>query len=280
VSPINDRPEIFLAPDSVELLAEIFRQDLCLRRAFVPGASALREREVCDLCILHPNGSRFVVAAEPVYVKSSEPGAGVGLHLVGLDSARLKELEGFVASEAVALASPGPSGEMETPVSPGIAGESTASEADASAAKEVDTRVDSSLARNVFERVRKLSLRERERVARQGQLSERMALERVYGSSVWDALLQNPMLTVPEVAQIARKGALPQPLVASIVANNAWLASGEVRRALLSNPRVAGVQLDRVLRAAPKAELKQIASMSPYRSQVRSAAKALLERAS
>jgi hypothetical protein len=103
-----------------------------------------------------------------------------------------------------------------------------------------------------------------------------VALERTFGGSVWEGLLQNASLTVPEVAQIAKKGTLPQPLVALIVANGGWLASGEVRRALLSNPRVNGAQLERVLRATPQPELKQIARLSPYRSQVRMAAKKLV----
>jgi hypothetical protein len=64
--------------------------------------------------------------------------------------------------------------------------------------------------------------------------------------------------------------------VTIIVANGSWLASGEVRRALLGNPRVSGANLERVLKAVPKVELKQIAQMSPYRTQVRSAAKKLI----
>ncbi len=119
-------------------------------------------------------------------------------------------------------------------------------------------------------------MREREIVARQGMLSERVALERTFGSSVWEALLQNPQLSVPEVAHLARNGTLPVPLVATIVANGAWLASGEVRRALMSNPRVSGTHLDRVLKAMPRVELKQVAQASPFRNQVRAAAKKLI----
>jgi hypothetical protein len=277
VLSLHERPEICIAPDSADRLAALFRQDLRFRRAFVAGRFSVGEREPCAFCILHPSGGRFVVEAETVYVKRDEPGAGVGLDLVGLDSGRLAELEVFVSAghaasvlvevEAVPEEEAGPPGEVVPEAGP-------APDADAG------IRNEPSAARNVFERVRKLSLRERERVARQGQLAERMALERVYGGSVWEGLLQNPMLTVPEVAQIAKKGALPQPLVAAIVANNAWLASGEVRRALLGNPRVAGTQLDRVLRATPRPELKMIAALSPYRSQVRSAAKRMLDTSS
>ena len=185
--------------------------------------------------------------AEAVYLKAEEPGAGVGLDLVGLDSGTLADLEAFVRPAAQASRA---RGVVAPKAEPGP--------------------------RNIYERIRQLSLHERDKVARQGLLSERVALERTFGASVWEGLLQNSLLTVPEVAQIAKKGTLPQPLVALIVANGGWLASGEVRRALLGNPRVGGVQLDRVLRATPKPELKQIAQMSPYRSQVRMAAKKLM----
>ena len=189
---------------------------------------------------MHPDGRQFSIAAETVFIKSDEPGAGVGLALVGLDAAKLVELEAFVRQPAEA-----PSAVAAGP-------------------------------RNVFDRIRQLGLRERETVARQGLLADRVALERAFGSGVWEGLLRNPQLTTPEVAQIAKKGALPVPLVAMIVANNGWLASGEVRRALLGNPRVAGAHLDRVLQATPRVELKQIAKMSPYRSLVRAAAKKLV----
>jgi hypothetical protein len=74
---------------------------------------------------------------------------------------------------------------------------------------------------------------------------------------------------------MAKNGSLPVPLVNIIVANASWLASAEVRRALLSNPRVSGHNLERVLRALTKVELKQVAQMSAYRSEVRSVAQKL-----
>jgi hypothetical protein len=232
--------EVCLAPQSIEQLQALFEAELRHRRVFVAGSWALGDRERCSLVIVHPLGKKFVVGAEAVYIKHEEPDPGVGLDLVDLDGARLAELETFVRQSV---------------------GQPCATDAGP---------------RNLYERIRQLSLREREAVARQGTLSERVALERTYGSSVWEALLQNPQLSVPEVAHIAKNGTLPVPLVAIIVANNAWLASGEVRRALLGNPRVGGAHLDRVLRTMPRLELKQLAQTSPYRAQVRAAAKKLI----
>ena len=245
--------EVTFAPDNVESLHRQFDSEWRFRRAFVAGQFSVREREQCRLVVAHPAGETFAVAAEAVYVKAEEPGAGIGLDLVGLDAGRLADLEAFIRRPAeVPPIAETPRAESDTPKSgePGT--------------------------RNIYARIRQLTLPERQRVARQGLLSERVALERTFGNSVWEALLQNTGLTVPEVASIAKKGTLPQAMVATIVSNGGWLASGEVRRALLSNPRVNGVQLDRVLRATPKTELKQIAQVSPYRSQVRMAAKKML----
>jgi len=247
VPSADSQAEVKLAPKDSESLQRLFASELRFRRVFVSGTFAIRERERCCLQVMHPQGGCFSVEAEAVYLRTEEPGAGIGLDLVGLDADKLAGLEAFVRQ----------------------ATEIPATESDRAASDEPGTR-------NIYARIRQLSLPERQKVARQGLLSERVALERTFGGSVWEALLQNSSLTVPEVASIAKKGTLSQPLVAVIVANGGWLASGEVRRALLGNPRVNGVQLDRVLRATPKSELKQIAQMSPYRSQVRMAAKKML----
>lgn len=244
--------EVTLALEDAESLRRLFESEWRLRRAFVAGKYSLRERERCCLLIVHPRGGSFAVEAEVVHIKAEEPGAGIGLDLVGLNAGALADLEAFVRQAAEAQTEEAPSGES-----------------DPAARSELGSR-------SIYARIRQLSFTERQKVARHGLLTERVALERTFGGSVWEGLLQNSSLTVPEVAQIAKKGTLPQPLVATIVANGGWLASGEVRRALLSNPRVSGPQLDRVLRATPKAELKQIAQMSPYRSQVRMAAKKLV----
>lgn len=244
---VENLAEVKLAPEDSDSLQRLFASELRFRRVFVSGKFAIRERERCRLLVAHPAGDSLSIEAEVVYLKADAPGAGIGLDLVGLDAGKLAALEALVRQAAKA----------------------PATDSDRAASDEPG-------ARNIYARIRQLSLPERQKVARQGLLSERVALERTFGGSVWESLLQNSSLTVPEVASIAKKGTLPQPLVTVIVANGGWLASGEVRRALLSNPRVNGVQLDRVLRSTPKNELKQIAQMSPYRSQVRMAAKKML----
>lgn len=130
---------------------------------------------------------------------------------------------------------------------------------------------------NPYLRLRGLSLAEQLRRARGPDVQERIALERIYGKSVWEALLGNPRLSVAEVGRIARKGTLPQPLIDQIASNDGWLSSPEVRRALLSNPRLRGRSLRRVLALLPKAELKLIDQQTGYPAQVRAEAARLVK---
>lgn len=132
------------------------------------------------------------------------------------------------------------------------------------------------LPRNVHERLRGLNLAAQLKLAAAGELHERIVLERLYGKNVWETLLRNPRLTPPEVSRIARYGSLPRVLLEIIVASNTWLQAPEVRRALLSNPRLATDQIMKVLRLMPKHELKLAAVQTAYSHGVRTAAKLIL----
>src|SRR5690606_16303807 len=112
--------------------------------------------------------------------------------------------------------------------------------------------------------------------ARQCGHAERVALERCFGGAVWEALLQNPQLTGPEVANIAKKGSLPRPVLATIAANAGWVAVPEVQRALLSNPRLDGGAITRVLRTLSRAELARIPRQTRYPARIRNEARKLL----
>ena len=133
------------------------------------------------------------------------------------------------------------------------------------------------VARNVFERLRNLSIVDQLKIARAGEVHERMALERLYGKTVWDALLRNPRVTHPEVARIARMGSLPRPLLELIVGNTAWLRSPEIRRALLANLRLTPDMIMRVLKFLPKHELRLVPQQTAYPNPVRDAARRILK---
>lgn len=131
--------------------------------------------------------------------------------------------------------------------------------------------------RNIHERLRGLTLAQQVKKAHTGETSERIILERMYGKNVWDPILRNPRVTTAEVARIARMGALPKPQLELICANSAWLQIPEIRRALLSNPRLSVDQIMRVVRLLPKHELKLAVSQPSYPQPVRSAAKRVLQ---
>lgn len=130
----------------------------------------------------------------------------------------------------------------------------------------------------VQERLRGLSVVEQLRVARDGSLTERVALERLYGKTVWEALLRNTRVSVPEVVRLAKMGTMPRPLLELIVANPAWLKVPQIRRALLSNPRLSLDMVQRVLVLLPRDELKLVPQATAYPPAVRAAAKAMVKR--
>lgn len=131
--------------------------------------------------------------------------------------------------------------------------------------------------RNVQERIRGLTGADQQKLARSGEQTERVALERIYGKAVWENLLRNPKITQPEVARIARMGVISQPLIETIVSNRGWLSSPQVRRALLANRRLKNEMIMTVLRATPRNELRLVPKQTAYSSAVREAAQKLLK---
>jgi hypothetical protein len=136
---------------------------------------------------------------------------------------------------------------------------------------------ESSRHQHMHERLRRLSASERHKLALTGDHTERVLLERIYGKAVWEELLQNPAITVPEVMRLAKMGTLPRPLLEQIVGNNTWVRVPQLRRTLLANPRLDAPLIHRVLALTPPAELKLVPRQTAYPMAVRSAAKRLLK---
>jgi hypothetical protein len=284
--------ELILRHASAEHLVSDFEANLRKGRAFVPGAQGLAQREHCQLRIEHPIRARaFCVRSEAVWVDPSTPG-GTGVSFLDFDAAAQDALRAFVAgagsaesepaSAAVggAVLSPGtratPSSRATVPAAAGSGADFAAIDSDPSSEPGPD--LSSPAARNLHERVRTLDLTEREAMARQGSLPERVALERRFGSSVWEGLLHNPQITPREVQRMAKSTSLPTGLVNLVVANRAWLSEPAINQALLGNPRLSGAHLERVLRALPQADIQRVAEQSSVRIQVRQAAKRLIRR--
>lgn len=231
---------ILFAFDTVEALVREVETNITAGRIYIPGGVGGVERQPCVVVLQHP-GSGAEFEFSGECVWARED--GIGVQFAPPDAKLLADLKTFVESEG--------------------------DEAEAAG-----------IPKNVFERVRNLSTTEQQQMAREGTQPERVALERRYGKLVWEALLRNSRITPPEVAKIARNGAIPKPYVEIIVNNATWLKIPEIRRALLSNPRCGGEFVQRILRLLPKNELKMVPGQTIYTMEVRNAARTMLARMS
>ena len=233
--------------ESPEALRTLFEEQISKGRLWLSGSHAVVDRERCEV-VLEVPGRTHRLQAEVVHIRLEEPGAGVGLQLARLDEAGLAELRAFVEWKA----------EEES------RGEAAGDQPSATHA--------------LHARLAGMNAVQQQRLAATGGLTERVTLERLFGPNVWESLLRNPRITPPEVARIGRKGTLPRPLVEFIAANAGWLTSGEVQRALLSNPRSTQVVIGKILRAMSRPDLLLVVTQTAYPAQVRQAARQLLGR--
>lgn len=230
-------------------------RDLVAGGVFVPGVTLAMGEDI-ELLLRGATGE-LRLRATCVWVNGDQ---GSGLQLFGCD-ADMKQRISELAQAA------------ETPA----ADEAPAADEEPAEQTEDDEKGDKRLPANVHERLRGLTLAQQLKVAHHGEVSERIVLERLYSKNVWEALLRNPRLTGPEVARIARMGSLPRPLLELVVNNGGWMQIPEVRRALLSNPRLGTDQIIRILRLLPKHELKLAAIQTAYPLAVRDVAKRILK---
>lgn len=273
--------ELILKHENAQQLEQDFQANLRKGRAFVPGASGLAERDFCTLRLEPPGGGESLsIPAEAVWI-DARPEGGTGLSFVAFDAIAQSALAAFVSAACrVSVAgSPGDAalGAAAPPSSDASDAHGRDSDTDTIDATDNDGDPASS-ARYLHDRIRDLDIAARDVVARQGSLPERVALERRYGSSVWEGLLHNPQLTPREVQRMAKSTSLPSGLVNLIVNNRAWLSDPAINQALLDNPRLSGLHIERVLRVLPQTEIARVAERTSVRLQVRQAAKRLIRR--
>ena len=260
------RPQVVLDLDGKHELA----RDLAAGGVFVPGA-AVSLNEECELVL---RGAEEVhVAAIAVFVNA----AGAGFQLLGCDADTKQRIA------ALANLAPAPAPQPEPVADEAAAADEPQPVPDEAPAPDEpppvpdDDPEPADIPKNMHERLRGLTLVQQLKYARDGEMAERILLERIYGKAVWEALLRNPRITGPEVARIARMGSLPRPMIELIVGNGAWLQIPEIRRALLSNPRLGPDQIQRVLRLMPKHELKLATIQTAYPMAVRNTARGMLK---
>lgn len=230
-----------------------------------PCAAQLVIGDLCDVVLLHASGHRLPLRGR--VTSMARPGWAL-CQIEDFSPATCDLLRSFV--ELCVDSQP-------RPTEPASAADVWTDYGDEDETEEDPSLIHEKIPAHVHERLRGLPLHEVLKVARSGHQTERIVVERLYGKAVWEALLQNPNLTPPEVARIARMGQLPRPLVDAIVAHPGWLQHSVVRRALLSNPRLGAQNIPRVLRATPKSELKVMAMQTAYPQAVREAAKQLVK---
>ncbi|HEY3447829.1 MAG TPA: hypothetical protein VGK67_15845 [Myxococcales bacterium] len=256
--------EIHLGEMSEEALRAVLREQVAQRRAFVPGLRGVQPQTACELVVALPSGA-LRLPGEVVFACQEGAGCGVGLQLEPLRAAALAALDAFLRAEkkpeppAPAPATPAPAPEV------------------AEAELEDEPANPSAEYKAMHLKMRSLTGTEQRKVAQTGNLSERVLVERLYGPNVWEALLSSGRLSLPEVATIARKGTVPKPLLDLIGANTGWLASEQVQRALLGNPRTSHPLVKKILRLLPKHELARVPNQTAYPMSVRQAAVVLLK---
>lgn len=238
----------------------------------------------CDLILVHPDDEActLAISAEVVWVGDAAAG-GVGLSFRDFDDAMRASIARFVgdASTKAPDATEPPVASAEPKADQPDAAEPDAAEPDAAAAPEPDAAAaPDPVAPNVspMAAVRGIGLAEQQRIAKGPDVAKRMALERTYGKAVWPLLLKNQSLTVPEVTRLARMGQMPKPLLEQIASNAAWTNNPQVRRALLQNPRLGRSHAERILRALPHQELRQIAKGTAYPAAIRQLAQRMFSR--
>jgi hypothetical protein len=237
--------------------ADLERERSNLARGSVvgPGVAGLDRGALCDVELVFPSGERMVLPARAVLATA----ASAAFAFDSWDHAALdRQLAAPVPAPAAAYPAPAPPA--------------------AAATGDQDEPDEEPAPASVQEKLRGLSVNEQLRVARDGTITERIVLERLYGKVVWEALLRNTRVSIPEVARLAKMGTMPRPLLELIVGNPAWLKVPQVRRALLANPRLSPDMVNRVLQLLPHDELKLVPQITAYPPGVRMTAKAMLKR--
>lgn len=248
--------------------------------AIATAGCTLTFNDEIDLVVRGGTGE-LTLHARVVFV---DPATGAGLELVGFGAAMKDQIAQLSDSGSDSDSDSDSGSDSDSDSDPAATAAAAAADADAddnADAKEGETSEEGAtrkkLALTMHERLRGLTIVQQLKKANSPDPTERMTLERIYGKTVWEALLRNSRLTAPEVARLARMGTMPRTLIELIVSNGSWLQIAEVRRALLTNPRLGVDQILRVLRLLPKHELKVAASLMTYPHAVRDAAKRLLK---
>jgi hypothetical protein len=113
--------------------------------------------------------------------------------------------------------------------------------------------------RNAWDRIRALSQIEKLLLAVKAERSERALLLQDNDPRVLLSLLRNPRITVDEIARVAKSAFVNFQIVDVIVKTTQWMASLDVRLALVRNPKTPPPFALQILPTLPEAEVRTIA---------------------
>jgi hypothetical protein len=112
---------------------------------------------------------------------------------------------------------------------------------------------------NVWDRMRGLTQMEKLLLAIKADRTERALLLQDNDPRVLLSLLRNPRLTVDEVVRLAKSSFLNFQIADVIAKTGQWMASLDVRLALIHNPKTPPALAMRILPTLPEAEVRNIA---------------------
>jgi hypothetical protein len=112
---------------------------------------------------------------------------------------------------------------------------------------------------STWDRMRSLSQMEKLLLAVKADRTERALLLQDNDPRVLLSLLRNPRVTVDEVARLAKSSYLNYQIAEVIMKTAQWMASVDVRTALIRNPKTPPDFALRILPSLPESELRAIA---------------------
>ena len=125
--------------------------------------------------------------------------------------------------------------------------------------------------RALHDRIRAMSPQEKMNLAKHGDKSARLILMRDTNKSVHIFVIQNPRISVEEIAWMAGFPQTNPECLLQIAANPEWTRNARVVGALVRNPKTPPTQAVKLLEKLPMAEIRRLAK-SPHTPKAVSAA--------
>lgn len=132
-------------------------------------------------------------------------------------------------------------------------------------------------AANLWDRIRALSHLERRMLAPKATRQERGILTQDSDSTVLNALLKNPRITIDEVVRVAKSAFITYQTVDVMMKTTQWNSNLDLRVALIHNPKTPQSFCLRILPTLPDSEIRPIAKGAATSMALKTAALKILQ---